>query len=41
VYFTAPLGFLGRLFEPWIIRPMLRRVFRYRQAAIARLFPSS
>ena len=40
VYFTAPLGPLGRLAEFLMIRPMLRRIFRYRAAAIRRLFPS-
>ncbi|MFT5433834.1 MAG: ligand-binding SRPBCC domain-containing protein, partial [Myxococcota bacterium] len=38
VYFTVPLGPLGRIAEWLFVRGILRRVFRYRSTVIRRLF---
>jgi ligand-binding SRPBCC domain-containing protein len=38
VYYTPPLGPLGKLVHPLVIGPMLRAIFAYRAAATERLF---
>lgn len=38
VYYSPPLGPLGRLVHPILIKPMLRAIFAYRASATERLF---
>jgi ligand-binding SRPBCC domain-containing protein len=38
VYYSPPLGVLGRLVHPFLIGPMLRSIFAYRADATQRLF---
>lgn len=38
VHYSLPLGFLGRLVEPILVRPQLKAIFEYRQRVIADFF---
>lgn len=41
VYYTVPLGPLGRLVHALFVGPTLRAIFGYRREAIGRLFPAA
>jgi ligand-binding SRPBCC domain-containing protein len=38
VHYGLPLGFLGRLVHPWLIRPRLMAIFSYRSRIIEQLY---
>lgn len=38
VHYRPPFGTLGELFHPWLIAPQLRKIFAYREQAVAREF---
>ncbi len=38
VHYKVPLGILGNLVHPWLVRPKLEQIFSYRWAANERLF---
>jgi len=38
VHYQVPLGLLGRLVHPWLVRPKLEQIFSYRWAANERIF---
>lgn len=38
VHYQVPLGLLGRLVHPWLVRPKLEQIFSYRWAANERMF---
>lgn len=38
VHYKLPFGFLGRLIEPFIVRPRLEEIFAYREKTIQKLF---
>lgn len=38
VNYVVPLGFLGRLVEPFLVRPKLREIFDFRQKMMRELF---
>ena len=41
VHYAPPLGPLGALLNPWLIRPQLERIFDFREQALERLAPPS
>ncbi|MEQ8625371.1 MAG: SRPBCC family protein [Vicingaceae bacterium] len=38
ITYVVPLGFLGRLVEPFLVRPKLKEIFDYREKKMAELF---
>jgi ligand-binding SRPBCC domain-containing protein len=38
VHYQVPLGILGRLVHPWLVRPKLEEIFSFRWAANERMF---
>lgn len=38
VHYQVPLGLLGRLVHPWLVRPKLEQIFSFRWAANERMF---
>ncbi len=40
VDYKVPLGALGRLIEPWVVRPKLEEIFNFRTAKLQDLFPT-
>jgi len=38
VHYKVPLGILGNLVHPWLVRPKLEQIFSYRWAANERMF---
>ena len=38
VHYKLPLGFLGKLVEPLIVRPKLEQIFNYRTQVISEVF---
>jgi ligand-binding SRPBCC domain-containing protein len=38
VHYKVPLGLLGRLVHPWLVRPKLEQIFSFRWAANERMF---
>jgi ligand-binding SRPBCC domain-containing protein len=38
VSYEPPFGFLGRWIEPWLIRPKLRKIFKFREQKIKEIF---
>lgn len=39
VHYALPLGALGRLLEPWLVRPRLEAIFDFRRRALEAAFP--
>lgn len=39
VTYVLPLGPLGELVHPWLVKPQLDRVFAFREQSVAKLFP--
>lgn len=39
VTYVLPMGWLGNLVHPWLVRPQLDRIFAFREAALQELFP--
>ncbi|MEN9699642.1 MAG: hypothetical protein RLZZ301_840 [Bacteroidota bacterium] len=40
VTYVVPFGLLGKWVHPWLVRPKLEQIFKYRFEAVARIFPS-
>ncbi len=40
VTYAPPLGLLGTLVHPWLVRPRLDRIFAHREKVMAELFPT-
>lgn len=38
VHYKLPMGFLGRLVHPWLVKPKLEEIFRFRESALNKLF---
>ena len=38
ITYVVPLGFLGRLVEPILVRPKLKEIFDFREKKMAELF---
>jgi ligand-binding SRPBCC domain-containing protein len=38
VHYKVPMGILGNLVHPWLVRPKLEQIFSYRWAANERMF---
>ena len=38
VSYVAPFGILGKIMEPWMIRPKLNQIFKYREQQIKEIF---
>lgn len=40
IHYKVPLGWLGQLLHPWIVKPKLEKIFAYRQQQIQQRFGS-
>ncbi|MFK8059629.1 MAG: cell division inhibitor [Polaribacter sp.] len=38
IYYKVPLGFLGRLFHPILVKPQLEKIFKFRSEKLIELF---
>ncbi len=38
VHYKLPFGFLGRLLHPWLVKPQLEKIFRFRKQKLIALF---
>jgi len=40
VHYKLPFGCLGRMVEPFVVKPRLEEIFAFREKTIEKLFPS-
>ncbi|MBX3044098.1 MAG: SRPBCC family protein [Candidatus Kapabacteria bacterium] len=40
VYYKLPFGFLGKLVEPFLVKPRLKQIFNYRWKVLEQRFPT-
>jgi len=38
VHYRLPLGALGKLAHPWLVKPKLAKIFSFRESALTKIF---